>query len=386
LKRVGEATSRLLLLPILVLTLCLAACGPSWQVAVSRPDGTELLVDATVLAQFSGFAEPLEGAQAVPLERVLVAAGHSAVDTLHITIEGDDSESSFVWASVADEAWWLTDGSLAIGDKQLRASRLEVEPPPLADAVEASITDIAPTVAVALGLPVPSEAVGKPLQAPSADRAILIFLDGFGYVRYTEALADGLIPNLSGLGRPLVAVTTYPPITAVATASFLTGATPDVHGVDQRGIRKTDTETLFDVAVAAGLRILTVEGESLAFELRGAELQLSADFDGNGSTDDNVLANALEVLRADEWDILFVHFHGVDDAGHTYGPGAPEERAAIQEVDGAVGRIMELLPEGTLVIIFADHGMHQVEEEGRLGNHGQLVERDMFIPIFLVSK
>lgn len=385
-KRVGEATSRLLLLPILVLTLCLAACGPSWQVAVSRPDGTELLVDATVLPQFSDFAEPLEGAQAVPLERVLVAAGHSAVDTLHITIEGDDSESSFVWASVADEAWWLTDGSLAIGDKRLRASRLEVEPPPLADAVEASITDIAPTVAVALGLPVPSEAVGKPLQAPSADRAILIFLDGFGYTRYTEALADGLISNLSGLGRPLVAVTTYPPITSVSTASLLTGATPDVHGVDQRGIRKTDTETLFDVAVAAGLRILTVEGESLAFELRGAELQLSADFDGNGSTDDNVLANALEVLRADEWDILFVHFHGVDDAGHTYGPGAPEERAAIQEVDGAVGRIMESLPEGTLVIIFADHGMHQVEEEGRLGNHSQPVERDMFIPIFLVSK
>ena len=382
----GEARSRLLILPILFLTLCLAACGPSWQVAVSRPDGTDLLVDATVLAQFSDFAEPLEGAQAVPLERVLVAAGHSAVDTLHITVEGDGSESSFVWASVAEEAWWLTDGSLAVGDKGLRASRLDVEPPPLLDAVEASITDIAPTVAVALGLPVPSEAMGQALQVPSADRAILIFLDGLGYRRYTEALADGLIPTLAALGRPLVAVTTFPPITSVSTASLLTGATPDVHGVDQRGIRKTDTETLFDVAVSAGLRILTVEGESLAFELRGAEPRLSADFDGNGSTDDNVLINALEVLRADEWDILFAHFHGVDDAGHTYGPGAPEERAAIQEVDGAVGRIMESLPEGTLVIVSADHGMHQVDEEGRLGNHGQLVQRDMFIPIFLVSK
>lgn len=383
---VGEARSRLLILPVLVFTLCLASCRPAWVVAVSRPDGTDLLVDATLLAEFSDFAEPLEGEQAVPLERVLVAAGHSAVDTLHITVEGDGSESSFVWASVADEAWWLTDGSLAVGDKRLPAARLEVQPPPLLDAVEASITDIAPTASVALGLPIPSQATGKPLQAPSADRVILIFLDGFGYVRYTEALADGLIPNLADLGRPLVAVTTYPPITAVSTASLLTGATPDVHGVDQRGIRKTDTETLFDVAVSAGLRILTVEGESLAFELRGAEPQLSADFDGNGSTDDNVLANALEVLRADEWDILFVHFHGVDDAGHTYGPGAPEERAAIQEEDGAVGRIMELLPEGTLVIIFADHGMHQVDEEGRLGNHGHLIERDMFIPIFLVSK
>jgi hypothetical protein len=386
LRHVVSARSRLLILPMLVLILCLAACGPSWQVAVSRADGTELLVDATLLAEFSDFVEPLDGGEAVPVERVLVAAGHSAVDTLHITGEGDGSESSFVWASVADEAWWLTDGSLAVGDERLRAARLEVQPPPLLDAVEASITDIAPTVADALGLPMPSQATGRPLQAPVADRVILIFLDGFGYMRYAEALADGLIPNLSGLGKPLVALTTYPPITAVSTASLLTGSTPDVHGVDQRGIRKTDTETLFDVAVSAGMRILAVEGESLAFGLRGAEPQLSADFDGNGSTDDNVLANALEVLSTDDWDILFVHFHGVDDAGHTYGPGAPEERSAIHTEDDAVGRIVESLPQGTLVIIFADHGMHQVEEEGRLGNHGHLVDRDMFIPIFLVSR
>ena len=46
----------------------------------------------------------------------------------------------------------------------------------------------------------------------------------------------------------------------------------------------------------------------------------------------------------------------------------------------------DLLPSGTLMIIFSDHGMHDVDEEGRLGNHGNLVERDMMIPIFLVTK
>ena len=51
-----------------------------------------------------------------------------------------------------------------------------------------------------------------------------------------------------------------------------------------------------------------------------------------------------------------------------------------------MGRIMELLPEHTLIIIFADHGMHQVNEEGRLGKHGHLVERDMLIPIIVVVK
>jgi hypothetical protein len=29
--------------------------------------------------------------------------------------------------------------------------------------------------------------------------------------------------------------------------------------------------------------------------------------------------------------------------------------------------------------------MHPVDEEGRLGNHGNLIERDMFIPLILVE-
>jgi predicted AlkP superfamily pyrophosphatase or phosphodiesterase len=85
-------------------------------------------------------------------------------------------------------------------------------------------------------------------------------------------------------------------------------------------------------------------------------------------------------------DLFYVHFHGIDDAGHTYGPGVPKEAAAIREVDAAVGVLFEALPADTLVIIFADHGMHAVQEDGRLGNHEHLIERDMFIPIWVVRK
>ena len=378
-------------MPVILLALFLAlllpACGAPWQASVAGPDGNYLQVDAGVLRELDDFAQALEGRQAVPLERVLVAAGHTAVDTISIAVEGTGTLTSFEWVSVADEAWWLSDGTLLLDGRRVRASRLEVEPAPLLDDVEASITDIAPTAATALGLSVPSEATGRPLPVPSsADRVALIFLDGFGYVRYSEALAEGSIPNLAALGDPLVALTTYPSITSVSTASLLTGASPDVHGVDRRGIRKTDTETLFDVAASAGLRVVAVEGESLAFALRGAELQLSADLDGNGSTDDNVLAKTLDVLRTGLPDVLFVHFHGIDDTGHSHGPGSPEESAAVEEVDAAVGRIVEMLPEGTLIVVFADHGMHKIEEEGRLGNHGHLLERDTFIPILLVVK
>lgn len=381
--RVSACTRAIAL--VLGLSLCLVACSPAWQVTVSQPDGGAFVVDSGVLRELEVYAEDLDGGQAVPLERVLLSAGHRSVEELVVT-EADGAERRMEWLSVADSAWWWSDGSLSIGGESIEALRLDVESSSLLNQVEASITDIAPTVCSALGLREPEQSTGRVLSAPSVDRVVLIFLDGFGYVRYTEALAEGLIPNISSLGEPLIGLTTYPPITSVSTASLLTGAPPEVHGVDQRGIRKTDTETLFDVAVSAGRTAVAVEGESLSFALRNAEPQLSADFDGNGSTDDNVLANVLSALSGGQPDILFIHFHGIDDAGHTYGPGSPEECAVVAEEDAAVGRILELLPSGTLVVIFADHGMHDVDEEGRLGNHGHLVERDMFIPIFLATE
>jgi hypothetical protein len=369
----------------LVLLVALAGCGSPWQATVSAPDGSPFPVDRETLESLSAFAEKPNGQEAIPLERVLLAAGHQAIDRL-IVIPSEGDRSEFDWAAVADDAWWLENGQVSIGGNAFRVSSLEVEPPPLLGQVQASITGIAPTAAAALGISAPARATGQALNAPMSRYVLLLFLDGFGYVRYTEARHDGLIPNLSALGQPLVGLTVYPPCTNVATAALLTGAPPETNGVDQRSIRKTDVETLFDVAAAAGLRVVAVEGESLAFDLRSADVQLSGDRDGNGSTDDNVLANALGVLGAGMPDLFYVHFHGIDDAGHTYGPGSPEESATIREVDAAVGQILAALPDGSLAVIFADHGMHSVQEEGRLGNHGNLIERDMFIPIWLVEK
>jgi len=373
--------SALLALALLFL-LCLAGCGQTWQATVVAPDGSDFRVDRAILEDL---AELTEEEQGIPLDRVLWTAGHHAVDRLLITgPEGAIHE--FEWSAVAEDAVWREDGQIAIGAEVYPVSRLVVEPPLVLSQVQAEITDIAPTVAAALGLPAPAQANGSALEAPEAGHVLLLFLDGFGYVRYTEALDAGLIPNLAAVGEPLVGLTQYPPSTRVGTAALLSGAPPQVNGVDGRSVRSTTTETIFDVAAAAGLDIVAVEGEALAFNLRGAEVQLSGDRDSNGGTDDNVLSNALAVLDDGMPELFFVHFHGIDDAGHTYGPGTPEEEAVIREVDAAVGQLLAALPSDTLIIIFADHGMHQVEGEARSGNHGNLIERDMFIPIWVVGK
>jgi hypothetical protein len=386
-QRVEKAGARVVrwLLAGLIL-LGVGGCGSVWQAEVVRPDGSSFVVDKTVLTSLSDFAVEVDGRPQVPLERVLLAAGHRVVERLAI-VDVDGARLEFEWEAVADgDPLWLSNGRLAIGNEEFRVTNLQAEPPALVDDVGADITDIAPTIAAALGLPAPAQATGQPLETSPADHVLLIFLDGFGHVRYTEALDDGLIPYIATLDAPLFALTTYPPCTAVATASLLTSASPMVHGVTERNVRQTEVETLFDVASAAGLRVKAVEGNALSFNLRNADIILSGDRDGNGGTDDNVLSNALAALEEGMPDLFFVHFHGIDDAGHEYGPDAPAEQTKITEVDTAVEQIIAAVPSDTLIVIFADHGMHQVNEEGRQGNHGHLVERDMFIPIFIITK
>ena len=364
---------------LIVLLTLLPACAPSprWS-ATLLVGGDEVIFDTVAWQQLAGdFGEEVDGRRAVPLERVLWENGARAVEA--VSLDGVD----YAWDRYYNRAWWLADGRVLIGEEITRPQQVTVIAPELLAQVTASITDIAPTGASALGLPAPETSTGRVLTGVRAEHVVLLFLDAYGYIRHHEALEAGLNPRIAALGEPLCATTTYPSITPVSTASLLTGAPPRVHGVRTRGIRQTDTETLFDVVAAAGRRGVAVEGGQLAFNLRNAEIILSGDKDGNGSTDDNTYANTLAVLEAGVPDLLLVHFHGIDDAGHEHGPLTPPEEAKIAEVDGYVGDIVDRLPAGTLVILFADHGMHAVQEGERLGNHGSLLARDVFIPILL---
>lgn len=365
----------------LLVALCLlGGCGP--QATLDAADGTSVMITRATLRDLQDFADE-DGS--VPVERVLYQNGYRLIETLRVT-DAEGGVHTFDWAAVAESAHWLKSGKLALGDETLTAAHIAVSPAPELADVTARLTDIAPTAAAALGLPAPAQATGRALTQERAKHVVLIFLDGFGYLRYLSARDAGLIPHLSALGEPQMGLVVYPPCTAVGSAAILTGAPPEVNGVVERGIRTTEAETLFDVATAAGRRGVAVEGNALAFNMRNADLTLSGDRDGNGSTDDNVRVNALAALAEGLPELFWVHFHGIDDVGHTYGPDTPEDAAAIAGVDAAVGELLAALPSETLVIIFADHGMHAVQEEGRQGNHGHLIARDMLVPVWVVQR
>jgi len=370
---------RIQLVILLAINLLIAGCQPSWEFSLSGLGEGDVLLTQQVWEEYADFGD----GDMVPLEQILYGVAARIIDEISV-FDSEGEVSTFTWEEISEDAWILKNGTLVLGGQEFVPSRLEVSLSPWEEQVQIQIYDLAPTAAAALGISAPELSTGQVQEVDPAEAVLLLFLDGFGYLRYQESLEKGLIPELARLGPPLVGLTTYPPVTTVSSASLLTGTEPMVHGVETRGVRKTDHETLLDVAAAANLEVVAVEGEALAFNLRGADLTLSGDRDGNGGTDDNVLGNALSVLEAGMPALFYVHFHGIDDQGHEVGPGAPAEVEKIQEVDAAVGQILDQLPPGTLVIIFADHGMHQVEEDGRLGNHGHLIPRDMLIPVWII--
>ena len=129
--------------------------------------------------------------------------------------------------------------------------------------------------------------------------------------------------------------------------------------------------------------MVAVEGASLPFNLRNAAVILSGDKDGNGYSDDNVFQNALDVIQNNLPTLLYVHFHEIDDMGHSYGENSAEYETALISVDHYIAQLIAALPAETLVVITADHGMHTTSDGG---NHGTLTAADMLIPITIILK
>lgn len=212
------------------------------------------------------------------------------------------------------------------------------------------------------------------------ERVMMIYLDGLGWDAFLRANEAGLVPHLAALDAEMCAAV-YPTITPVNYAAMVTGEPPKTNGVTGRGIHQIACETIFDRAAAAGLRAFVSEGDTQILALPGAETELSPDLNGNGTGDDEILDCAMEHTDVS---LLFVHFHGIDDASHAYGPGSAEADAAIAAADARCGKLLAAW-DGRVVIL-ADHGQHVQDGTGdpayadRRGTHGDFAPTDIFVP------
>ncbi|MCB2203091.1 alkaline phosphatase family protein [bacterium] len=371
------------LLPLIFyisILLGLAACQADWEIGLTV-DGESVGAIQHEEADFY-LDKSEEETEAVLMDQFLFNQGFRLITD--IVVSCDDGQTlAYVWDDVAGDAVLTMDGEFQFGDDACQPVSIELTPSEAMESIELWITDLAPTIAQSLGLPELPDAIGTPQQRTKAVHAVLIVIDGTQYDKLMDELAAGNLPYLASQSKVYKGLTVYPSVTTASSASLLTGALPDKTQVYGHGFRTTELTTLFDLAVENGLTVHAVEGSSLPFNLRNTEITLSGDRDQNGYSDDNVFTNTLDVIETGLPNVLYVHFHEIDDMGHSYGPYSSEYLDAMIRVDGYLEGIVEALPEHTLIIITADHGMHETDDGG---NHGTLAANDMQIPIIFIEK
>jgi len=367
----------------LLLLALLAACRPSWQWRVTL-DGQPL---PAITAQewcvwAKTFPAELRGKgtqQTLPLERALWQKGVWAVEELRL------NGQTFPWREAHGVAWLAAQGQAQIGEATFPPGTLEVIAPPQTAGIAWSLTDLAPTVAGALGTRSPKMTTGRAWGAFKAERVVVVVLEGLGYQRYQEVKGQRITLLLDSLGQPRLVRGIYPGEDGVVTASLLTGTLPQNHGVYGPERDKIGAETLLDVLAQAGKRSTVVQGPGARLRLGNAAILWAKDDNGDGSTDDDVVAQGIAAATADPPHLLWLDLRGLVEASQAYGIASDQELAKLSEIDTQLHLLIEALPADTLLLICGGYGLHPSDQEGQRAMSGSLLVEDMLVPLWIVQ-
>jgi len=173
------------------------------------------------------------------------------------------------------------------------------------------------------------------------------------------------------------AASTHPARSNVALASIVTGCDPHGTGITAGGFKTPNIPDIFACALQNGKTAAYIEGDSALIGTPSIEPVLT------GKNDSDVYFAAISARVANP-DLLFVHFHGIDDVNHLHTPESSEARDKILQVEGYISELIKGF-EGRVIII-PDHGHITVTEGGELrGNHGYFMPGDMFVPYYILD-
>jgi hypothetical protein len=206
---------------------------------------------------------------------------------------------------------------------------------------------------------------------------LVILLDGFGYHQFEKAKERGDIPFMGSLTDIQPALSAYRPVTNAGMAAMLTGQWPDINGVNFRE-RELAVPTFFQHVLDKGKTAVLLEGSMGILQTEIAPI-LHLDLDGSGDSDGEIFAAAMTRM-ADNLDVMMVHFHSIDDAGHDHGDMHAKVFETISRSDDYVKALVEAWSGP--VYILADHGMHVKED---MGYHGVFRYEDMVVPFIITE-
>ncbi len=234
-----------------------------------------------------------------------------------------------------------------------------------------------------------------------AKNVVLLVIDGLGYDYLTTTGAD------SALRRHLVArmSSVFPPTTATAVTSFLTGLAPQQHGLTgwHMWLRELGTiaatlrfrprhggEALSKARIAPR-EIYTAEPmfDRLPTETYVVSPETIIESDYNVAhcgvarrcpykTWPELFSKTAEILRAGgARKFVHAYTYEIDAAAHTFGVASAELASMFQQIDAAYAAFLaDIAGTDTLVLAVADHGFVDSPKSAsiELADHPQLVE------------
>ena len=231
---------------------------------------------------------------------------------------------------------------------------------------------------------------------PQARAVVLVSIDGFrpDYLDRADVVAPTL-RQLASSGVRAEMVPVYPTKTFPNHYTLVTGLTPARHGIvgntiydpERRGAdgrmarfalsdrdAVTDArwwggEPIWVTAERQGVRAGTTSWPGSEAAIGGVRPTRWLVYDGDlpyAARVDSVLA---WLAAPEPVGLATLYFEGVDNAGHRYGPAAPEVAPAIADVDAALARLVDGLRRlgvAADLVIVSDHGMAPVDPSRRV--------------------
>lgn len=254
-----------------------------------------------------------------------------------------------------------------------------------------SIAALTPTLCRLLGLEPPRLSSTRPLLLPAGLHLGIGTVDRV-LVYIPDAIGKRFLLRHSGLDRVLRATANVdydlaaplPPKTPVSLASMFTGALPEAHGIRRYEKPVLSCDTLFDALLRAGKRaaIVAVTGSTVDTIFRKRELDYYSE-----EYDPQVSERALELLAADQHELIVAYHQEYDDALHRTQPESDEALAAARRHVETYIELCRAADERwrihNRVVLFApDHGAHIDPATGR-GVHGDDIPDDVEVTVFV---